>query len=288
MRLEGIWDVGLLWAVGRTVVGCAVVGCAAVGCTADPDLPPGLLGSAALPDAGSSAAPGGPSFSLGSTQGYARGPYGNADGDVIQNFCFNFVWQDPKAANYDTRGMHRWCMADAYDPDGSKGIRVLLLTTAAEWCSECRNEWSGSSEFVPFAPEIKRRQVDGLRSLGLIYQDEGAKPATTLNAVNWARAYQIDVPFGLDSDFAMGAFAQANSQPFNMLVRTDTMQIIGRFPGVQPGNVFARIDQELSKPWPNADASTGDAGTGDAGTGNAGAAGSGAAAVADADADRDR
>jgi hypothetical protein len=84
----------------------------------------------------------------------------------------------------------------------------------------------------------------------LIYQDEGAKPATTLNAVNWVRTYQIDVPFGLDSDFAMGAFAQANSQPFNMLVRTDTMQIIARFQGVQPRNVFARIDQVLAEPRP--------------------------------------
>jgi hypothetical protein len=32
------------------------------------------------------------------------------------------------------------------------------------------------------------------------------------------------------------------------------MQIIAGFQGVQPSNVFAHIDQELSKPWSRPDA----------------------------------
>jgi hypothetical protein len=227
----------------------ALVGGAALsGCTSTPDLPPGLLDDIPFEPVDASSDDGGtiPYTLIGPNTGHAPGPYGDADGDTVRNHCFDSVWESPEAADYDTAAMERVCLANFYDPTGERGIRLLLLTTVAEWCSGCAAEWGGSAEFAPLSEEIKRRHAAGLRNLGLMYHDQGGDPAKLSDAVAWARAYEIDVPFGLVVDFLMGSFADANVQPFNMLVRTDTMQIVARFVGEQPANLFARIDQELS------------------------------------------
>lgn len=225
------------------------------GCSRDPELPPGLEDAVTNPntdvDAGMLDLP---SVILGPNQGYAPGPYGIEDGDVIRNVCFNYVWEDPRAADYDARAMQRMCLGDFYDPDGEKGVRVLMLSTVAEWCGACRAEWSGGAQFGSFSDEILARHERGLRSLALMYHDDHGDPATRTDMREWASTYEMEVPFGLDAEFAMGSFSRADLQPFNMLVDTRTMRILERWVGAQTDKLFARIEQELNAPGESADA----------------------------------
>jgi hypothetical protein len=78
-----------------------------------------------------------------------------------------------------------------------------------------------------------------------MFQDEDAEPATEADVVQWASNYEIEVPFGLDDAFVMGAVADERLQPFNGVIDVRTMTIVVRIVGDQPGVLFERLDEEL-------------------------------------------
>jgi hypothetical protein len=176
---------------------------------------------------------------------YPDGPYGGQVGDVIRNLCFDAVWSNPKAADYDVEAMQPLCFSDLYDPAASRDVTLLLVNTAAAWCTSCRNEWGGAEGQPNLSDAIKARESDGLFGLGLMFQDEDAEPATEADVVQWASNYEIEVPFGLDDAFVMGAVADERLQPFNGVIDVRTMTIVVRIVGDQPGVLFERLDEEL-------------------------------------------
>lgn len=199
--------------------------------TNDPEIPPDLLDAIRA--------------SGGQSGSYPTGPYGTTPGDVVRNLCFD-GWRDPVAAGFDPSRFERLCFGDFHDPDGSEGIRVLLVNTAALWCLACKQEWCGTGSRESLTEETRRREARGLRTLGLLFEDAEGNRAKESHAASWTEACEVSIPFGLDADFAMDAYADADIQPFNMVIDASDMTIVAQKSGDQPGDLFAVIDSRLA------------------------------------------
>jgi hypothetical protein len=174
---------------------------------------------------------------------YPSGPKGSAVGDVAANVCVT-GWSDPSAASFDVARMKTLCFADFYEPDAD-GPRLLLVNTAALWCSACQVEYGGSGARASLDEEVATRQDRGLSVLGTLFQDAAQRPAEPSHGADWARAFDVGFPFGIDPDFAMGAFADADVQPFNMVIDAHTMRIVLRVDGDNPDQLWPAIDERL-------------------------------------------
>jgi hypothetical protein len=155
---------------------------------------------------------------------YPNGPTGGEVGDVADNRCIP-AWQDPAAVDFDPNALKPICLGDFWDPDQADH-KLLLVNTSAIWCQVCQVEYQGSGSRQALGKEVKSRHKAGLRVLGSLFQNGQYDPASVQDGVNWAKAFQVDFPFGIDSKFEFGAFATADVQPLNMVVDTRSMKIL--------------------------------------------------------------
>jgi hypothetical protein len=174
---------------------------------------------------------------------YPEGPYGGALGDVAPDVCVE-GWLDPAAANFDGAAMQTLCFSDFWDPEAASH-RLLLVNTAAIWCSACQVEYQGAGSRDSLSAEVASRRDRGLRILGTLFQDASRRPARPEDGVAWARAFEVDFAFGIDADFEMGAFADADVQPFNLVVDTRDMRVVHRVQGDNPDQLWPVVDERL-------------------------------------------
>ncbi len=168
-----------------------------------------------------------------------------SSGATVDNLCFS-GWRSPRAAGFDPKAFDAEpvCFDDFFsDPDA----RVLMVNTAAIWCEACEVEWGGTGSQPKLEDEVQKREADGLRLLGTLFQDADRQPATRDNLAAWARTFDIAAPFVLDPDFRMGVFADPLLQPFNMIIDTRTRTVITQTNGNQPAILFAEIDRALGE-----------------------------------------
>ena len=174
---------------------------------------------------------------------YPSGPYGPLEGDVAANLCFQ-GWPDPEADDYDGDQMQQVCFADFYDPSGEE-IRLLYVATSALWCVACVNEYGGGPDRPSLREHFEARRDDGFRVLGALFQDTARNPASVADAEIWASRFEVNFAFVRDNEFRMGEFANANNQPFGMLVDTATMRIVAQFEGDVPASLWPAVDDFL-------------------------------------------
>ena len=206
--------------------------CVMLGCGSNaPELPPGLVDairSGGSTDAGV----------------YPPGPYGANEGSVAANACFE-GWRNPLASNFDSAALEQICFSDFYDPVGAQ-IEILLVNTGALWCTACKTEWGGSASRPSLLERHDALADQGFRVFGIFFQDAAENPADVDVIRSWATTFAVDVPFARDPDFLMDTYADANVQPFNMLIDARTMSILSKVDGDQPDVLFARVEQELA------------------------------------------
>jgi hypothetical protein len=162
------------------------------------------------------------------TNTYPSGPFGQAVGDILQNMSFT-GWRNPKSVNYDTATAEKVSFADFYNPDGAATKpKVLLVTTAARWCSACKAEASESMANYNYWRD------KGVEFITLLFEDAAnpPNPATGTDLQLWAKAYQIEYHLALDPNLQLGAFFNKDASPFNMIVDTKTMKIVYAQEGV--------------------------------------------------------
>ena len=176
---------------------------------------------------------------------YPVGPYGTEVGDTVANLCFDEGWRDPMAVNFDPAAFERICFSDFYDAAGAEQV-ILLVNAGAVWCTSCRLEYGGTAARESLSEALAARAARGFRLLGTLFQDTDSNPATPADGVLWAQTYDVDFPFAIDPNFEMGAFTQAASAPYNMLVDTRTMEIILSLEGDQPAIIFGAVDSFLA------------------------------------------
>lgn len=187
-----------------------------------PEVPPELL------EAGSGC----------SATGYPSEGLGSEEGDVVANVCFTGYRAPgkvaPRAENRETIAF-----SDYYDPAGTKGVSMLLINTAAIWCSACVSEHHDLPEYQ------NQLGQQGLVILSLLFQDSAREPASFEDLERWIDKFGTNFPMATDPDLALESYASYASAPLNMLVDPRNMTILRKYVGDQGSVMWPYIEAEL-------------------------------------------
>lgn len=203
----------------------ALVACLLVGCGSNaPEIPDELLGQSSgctAPD-------------------YPAEDVGTEPGDTVSNACF-VGYRAPTRVAPREQNRETVALSDYYDPTGSKGVTLILLNTAAIWCSACVSEHRTLPEHQDeLAPQ-------GLVILSTLFQDAERNPASLADVERWIDTFGTNFPMVADPELQMGVYASPDSAPLNMLVDPRSMQIVRKYVGDQGTVMWPYIRAELAE-----------------------------------------
>jgi len=155
---------------------------------------------------------------------YPAAPYGTAQGDVIAPL--SFVDPDGAALGLD-------------DVFADPTRRLLLLSTAAGWCTACIEEQGALQELQDTHGEA------GLAVLVAVFEDRDYQPATAALAGAWKDEHSLSFDVVADPDFVLAGYYDSALTPMNMVVDVDTMQILRISTGWDPSAITALIEARL-------------------------------------------
>jgi hypothetical protein len=146
---------------------------------------------------------------------YPPPPYGYVVGDIIENL--RFVGTDN--AIVELSEFHN-------DPE----VKLLMVFATAGWCYWCAVEnevllgWDQSLS----GDDQGEYSPDGLRVLGIVFEDEDSNPADADYADEYfgPGGYDVEYTYASDPYFDLGRYFDAAATPLNMFIRTDTMEIV--------------------------------------------------------------
>lgn len=155
---------------------------------------------------------------------FPTGPYGTNEGEVVQNHRFLAPGGDELTLQ---------------ELRADESSRLLLLVTAAGWCTACIEE----------QPSLQRlfdeRADDGLRVVVSVFEDSEFSPARAEDAADWASDHSLSFPVVADPEFALRDYYDSSLTPMNMLVRAGSMTIERITTGWDPGLVESLVEALL-------------------------------------------
>jgi len=162
--------------------------------------------------------------SSGPRDGYPPGPYGTTADTVIANLQFTTAEGDPLS------------FEDLY-ADGDN--RLLLISTAAGWCTSCREE----------QPKLQslhaQHHARGLVVLLALFEDAAYATATAAEAARWKDRNSLTFDVVADEAFALSAYYDPMSTPMNMMVDVASMKILWLTTGWDQTTIDAIIQSRL-------------------------------------------
>ena len=126
--------------------------------------------------------------------------------------------------------------ADVYKDSNTK---LLLLVTAAGWCTACREEQPALESLY------QTYNSQGLELVVAVFEDNNYNAATPDFAASWRDSYSLTFPVVADTDFKLGAYYDPSLTPMAMIVDVDTMTIINIQIGAQPTTLETLIQSQL-------------------------------------------
>jgi thiol-disulfide isomerase/thioredoxin len=198
-----------------------------------------------------------PSFPEGTGQlpqgqiAYPAGPFGISKGSIIENYQFvGFV--DSTADNTTTQLIQ---MADFYNPTGTEVYpegslygagkpkpKALLIDVASSWCGPCQHE----ADVVLPAKYEEYSQQGGQFLLQLADGPTPGKAATTKNLISWTTKYEVNYPAAYDPSYKLSALFDADAFPANMIIKTQTMEIIAVISGVPDAAFWTKYEKVMN------------------------------------------
>lgn len=155
---------------------------------------------------------------------YPAGPYGTAQGDVIE------------ALSFQTATGEAFGLGDIFADSDTK---LLLLSTAAGWCTACIEEQGALEDLVQTHGE------DGLQVMVALFEDRDYQTATPPLAAQWTQDHSVTFPVVIDPEFALAAYYDEALTPMNMIVDVNTMTILRIATGWDPSAITAIIEARL-------------------------------------------
>jgi hypothetical protein len=169
---------------------------------------------------------------------YPAGPYGDDPDTTASNLCFQ-GFRAPLDAPHTASALEDLSLGNFYDPEG-KTYEVLLVNTAAVWCSVCKTEHRSLPEhYRELAPH-------GLAIVSALFQNSKGAPAEFSDLKTWVEAFDVPFPMVLDPDYQLGSYASAETAPLNLVIDARTMQIMHKFIGNQSEDMWRLIADELA------------------------------------------
>jgi thiol-disulfide isomerase/thioredoxin len=155
---------------------------------------------------------------------YPAGPYGTAQGDVIESLSFQTSAGEP------------FGLGDVFADTDTK---LLLLSTAAGWCTACIEEQGALEELAQTHGE------DGLEVMVALFEDRDYQPATPALAEQWTQEHSLTFPVVIDPDFVLAEYYDEALTPMNMIVDVNTMTMLRISTGWDPSAITAIIEARL-------------------------------------------
>jgi hypothetical protein len=170
---------------------------------------------------------------------YPTDGLGTEVGDVPRNFCFP-GYRAPDRFPASDRNQETIAFSDYYDPVGSKGVKLLLVNTAAIWCSACIGEHQSLPEHnTELAPR-------GLVILSTLFQDAKRDAATIDDLGRWIDSFHTNFPMFTDPEAELARYSPPTSAPLNMLVDPRNMKILRKYVGDQGDAMWPYVEAELA------------------------------------------
>ncbi len=220
--------------IGLVAVG--ILSVANTGCGGDGDSGSDFDRGGERPNGSTVVAPGGGNVV------YPDAPYGTVAASVVQNFAF-LGWKAPDAVNFEQKALQRVSLADFYDPDGTKGIKLIMLNASAVWCAVCNAEANDINVRGRYAYYKAR----GVEFVWTLFEDAQGNPATPQDLANWASTYEVDFPMALDPSLKLGTFFSSDATPMNLLIDARTMRIVDKLLGYNPTTHWQTIDYYIDQ-----------------------------------------
>ncbi len=173
---------------------------------------------------------------------YPDGPYGYNVGDTLGPDQTFYGYANPQKVGYKG-ALEPIKLSDFYDPDGKKGIKVILFDVGALWCPYCKQEEADIQNKGYYATY----KAKGTEFFSALFQDANGGPTKASDLQLWTTTYQSDYPTAIDPGFWFGHFFDSNAAPLNMLVNARNMKILDEMLGYGASQQWATIDSELSK-----------------------------------------
>jgi len=145
---------------------------------------------------------------------YPSGPYGKSVGATFPNLSWSGYKDSAGAWTTIT-------MNDYFDPDGSKGVRAVLIEMSAVWCGVCQ------SEAARFSPTYSSWKSKGARFATLMVQNLSRGPATQADVDLWVSKFKTS--WDVVADPAMSLAPPTGGSiglPYNIILDPRTMKIV--------------------------------------------------------------
>lgn len=155
---------------------------------------------------------------------FPAGPYGQAEGEVLENLSFTSA----EGAPFALQGLR-----------ADEDARLLLVVTAAGWCTACIEEQPSLQRLVD------ERGPDGLRVLVAVFEDSEFAPAGPADAADWQAEHALSFPVVADPEFVLRDYYDSSLTPMNMLVRLGPMTIARVTTGWDPVLVESLVEALL-------------------------------------------
>ncbi|MFO0566575.1 MAG: redoxin domain-containing protein [Polyangiaceae bacterium] len=178
---------------------------------------------------------------------YPPGPYGTKVDSIIAPLDL-LGWKKPAEKGYDAAQFEPINIAEYYNPDGKKSVKLLWINSSAVWCGPCNAEYAQLRDENIYATDIAPKGVEIIGTL----MENGANPpgpATPVNLTAWGKKYEVAFPLALDPAFKIAAYFEQATVPGGLLVDTKTMKIVAKLAGgavTGSGGVLQEIDAALA------------------------------------------
>ncbi len=158
-----------------------------------------------------------------SAQKYPTGPFGYAQGSIIENISF-LGKVDPAGAsgtgNYSSLALQTVSLGDFYN---DATVKFVMMSGVAGWCGPCNQEQSqvpaAQKTYEPMGVKFFEAMIQG-------YDESTGIPATEADLDKWQQLHKLHVGIGMDPEDKIHAYADIAAFPLNMVVRTSDMKIV--------------------------------------------------------------
>jgi thiol-disulfide isomerase/thioredoxin len=151
---------------------------------------------------------------------YPVGPYGVGIGDTAADATFFGFVDFNAAANHDLKPI---AFHDLYDPDGSKGHKVIYVSIAAVWCGPCNLE---TKDLPTIFNDVQSQGAVVFQDLYQGANEQTGDPATQSDLENWNKKYKLPFPTVIDPKGKLDQYFDKNGIPFGLAIDPKTMKIL--------------------------------------------------------------
>lgn len=168
--------------------------------------------------------------------GYPVGPYGKKEGAIFPPLSFS-GYRDGSTV-WTTISMREY-----FDPDGSKGVRGVLVIAAAQWCGVCQNEVKWVTPAY-----VGNYRDRGAKFLTTLLQDGEHRPSTQATATLWRDVYSIPYAVAIDPDLdTLPSDGGVLTLPYTYVIDPRSMRITKVSSAAQTPPTIPALDAVIEK-----------------------------------------